>query len=323
MCTNSLADLGLESSVPIEDLNVYLGHEFDSVKSKSHRSINAIRQSLTGKSNGPRTLIANSLDSTRDTIFRRLASIPSSPASRLWIPEASLDKWPEMLWRSLDRKSVALGPSVDIFNSHVLTRLKHSEYIKILVPSLWVKELFVNHHGLPGSRVFIWPAGIDHEYWNPAPSSNSRYLLLYRKTGLAERELSAVSEFAKKLQLELKIISYGDYKIKKFRNLLKHTGGLVWAGSTESQGLAQFESWGMNVPTLIRRARNFDNLGIGSESPYLTNQTGLATREDFITKADLEAFSEMMPSFRPRDWILQNATLGIARSQLLSIFDAE
>jgi hypothetical protein len=309
--------------VPIEDLNVYLGHEFDSVKSKSHRSINAIRQSLSGRSNGPQTLIANSLDSTRDTIFRRLALIPHSPANRLWIPEASLDLWPDLLWKSLDRKSVALGPSVDIFNSSVLTRLKHSEYIKILVPSQWVKELFVNHHGLSESRVFVWPAGIDHEYWNPTAPSNSRYLILYRKTELAERELSNVKEFAKRVDLELKIISYGDYKIKQFRDLLRHSQGLVWAGSTESQGLAQFESWAMNVPTLIRRARNFENLGIGSESPYLTNQTGLSTREDHIAAVDLEIFSDMMPTFQPRDWILQNATLEIARSHLLSIFEAE
>lgn len=307
----------------IEDLNVYLGHEFDSLKSKCHRSINAISQSLSGKSNGPRTLIMNSLDSTRDTIFRRLASIPFSPSSRLWIPEASLDQWPEMLWKSLDRKSVALGPSVDISNLRVLTRLKHSEFIKILVPSNWVKELFVNHYGLSDSRVFIWPAGIDHEYWNPSPPSKSRYLLLYRKTHLEERELSSVSEFAKNLDLEVKIISYGDYKIKQFRDLLKHSKALVWAGSTESQGLAQFESWSMNVPTLIRRSRNFDNLGVGSESPYLTNQTGLTTREEYIATTDLETFSEMMHSFQPRDWILNNATLGIARSHLLSIFEPE
>ncbi len=323
MRRSSLPYLELELSVPTETLNVYLGHEFDSAKSKCHRTINNIGQSLSGKSNGPRTLIANSLDSTSDHVFRHLARIPTAPADRVWIPEASLDLWPEVLWKSLDRSSVALGPSLDIYNSRVLMRLKQTQKVKILVPSLWVKELFVKHHGLSNSRVVIWPAGIDHNYWSPVLSVDPRYLLLYVKTGLSDSELSNVRSFAKQLNLELKIIKYGDYKIKQFRELLKFSQGVVWAGSTESQGLAQFESWAMNVPTLVRRARNFNHLEIGSESPYLTNRTGIVTQENRIASTDLQSFSEMMFSFQPRNWVLQNATLAIARSRLLSIFTAE
>ena len=306
-----------------ETLNVYLGHEYDSVKSKCHRTFNTISQSLSGKSDGPRTLIANSLDGSTDQVFRRLEQIPTTPDSRVWIPEASLDLWPELLWSSLDRKSVALGPSLDIFNSRVLERLKQSKNIKILVPSLWVKDFFVKHHELSDSRVIVWPAGIDHNYWNPCVPEASRYLLLYIKTTLSESELSNVSRFAKQLNLELKKVTYGHYRIKQFRELLRSSQGVVWAGSTESQGLAQFESWAMNVPTLVRRARNFDHLGIGSESPYLTNQTGLITQSDHIESTDLQSFSEMMTSFQPRNWILQNATLGIARTNLLSVFARE
>jgi hypothetical protein len=185
-----------------------------------------------------------------------------------------------------------------------------------------VKTLYVEQHGLSGSRVIVWPAGIDHDYWDPTVTNGSQYLLLYVKTNVSQLELSNISEFAEGLNLQLKIITYGDYKMKQFRELLRNSQGVVWAGSTESQGLAQFESWAMNVPTLVRRARNFNDSGVGSESPYLTAQTGLITEVDHIAKSDLHTFSEMMPSFQPRNWIIQNATLGIARSHLLSILMA-
>lgn len=304
-------------------LNVYIGHEFDSIKSNAHRGLAAMARSFSGKSNGPQTLITSFLDSRIDTTFRRLTDIPNDTQTRLWIPEASIDLWPDFLWKSLDRKSVAVGPSVEVFNPTVLARLKQVHHLKILVPSMWVKQLFVEVCGLESSRIHIWAAGIDHEFWKPIDSNSFRYLTLYVKSTVANDEMLRIKNFSNELGLELKIVQYGNYKLREFREILKHSRALVWAGSTESQGLAQFEAWAMNVPTLIRRARNFQNLAIGSESPYLNEQTGQSTHDDSITTTDLASFSTQLDSFHPRDWILQNATTSITRSKLLSIIDSK
>ncbi len=304
-------------------LNVYIGHEFDSIKSNVHRGLVAMAQSFSGKSNGPHTLITSFLEGHADRTFRRLTDIPTDLQIRLWIPEASIDLWPDFLWESLDRSSIAVGPSVDVFKPTVLARLKQAHHLKILVPSAWVKQLFVEVCGLDSSRIHVWAAGIDHEFWKPIDSNSFRYLTLYVKSTVANDEMLNIKSFSDELGLELKIVRYGKYKLRDFRELLKHSRALVWAGSTESQGLAQFETWAMNVPTLIRRARNFQNLGIGSESPYLNEQTGQSTQHDSITATDLAKFSTKLGSFQPRNWILQNATTSIARSKLLSIIDAE
>lgn len=319
----SVSDIGLGLGVPEELLNVYMGHEFDSFKSKNHRAILAFIQTLSGKSNGPQTLISNFLGSAGDSVYKHLADVPNTSKDLLWIPEASIDQWPDLLWQSLDRKSVALGPSVDVFNQNVLLRLKQSEHLRILVPSIWVKELFIDFCGLEESRIYVWAAGVDHEYWKPDIPSIPRYLTLYKKTSLGNSEMSNIIEFAENQNLELKTVQYGDYKLKHFRELLRHSRALVYAGSTESQGLAQFEAWAMNVPTLIRKARNFSNFGIGNESPYLSELTGMATREGSITTMDLIDFSARLASFRPREWIVENATSRIARENLLSVFKAE
>jgi hypothetical protein len=304
-------------------LNVYIGHEFDSIKSNAHRSLAEMVRSFSGKSNGPQTLITTFLNGHADTTFQRLTDIPKDIQTRLWIPEASIDLWPDFLWKSLDRKSIAVGPSVDVFNPTVLARLKEANHLKILVPSTWVKQLFVEVCGLESSRIHIWAAGVDHEFWKPIDANSFRYLTLYAKSIVANDEMSRIKGFSDELGLELKIVQYGKYKLRDFRELLKHSRALVWAGSTESQGLAQFETWAMNVPTLIRRARNFQNLGIGSESPYLNEQTGQSTKHDSITATDLAKFSTKLDSFHPREWILENATTSIARSKLLSIIDTE
>ena len=309
--------------VPTEDLNVYLGHEFDSIKSRAHRSIQSFVHAVSGKSDGPKTVVSSLLDYKTDRVYRHLAEVPNTLQGRLWIPEASLDQWPDTLFQSLDRGYVAIGPSVDVFNPTVLNRLKQFEYVKILVPSMWVKEFFVNFCGLNSSRIYIWAAGIDHEYWRPTVPEVFRFLTVYDKSGLQDTEERCIRGLAEKLNLELKIVKYGSYKIKSFRELLKFTRALIWAGSTESQGLAQFEAWAMNVPTLIRKARNFQDLGIGSESPYLSDQTGMATENNSITETDLENFSHKLNSFTPRDWIVTNATSEIARANLFSIFEAD
>ncbi len=309
--------------MPTKSLNIYLGYEFDSIKSKAHRSIQSFVRSASGKSDGPRTVVSSVLDLNADHVFRQLADVPVSLHDRLWIPEASLDQWPEALCESLDRGQVALGPSIDVLNPNILARLKQFENTKVLVPSLWVKEFFIDFCGLRSSRIHVWAAGVDHDYWKPTFPDTFRFLTVYQKSTIDESEMQFIKDLAGDLFLELKVIKYGDYKLKNFRNLLRDSRALIWAGSTESQALAQFESWAMNVPTLVRKARNFNNLGIGSESPYLSEETGLCTREDSITRTDLEIFSQRLDSFNPRAWVLRNATPAIARANLLSIFDED
>lgn len=306
-----------------ESLNVYLGYEFDSIKSKAHRSIQSFVRTASGKSDGPRTVVSSVLDLKADRVIRQLADVPVTLGDRVWIPEASLDQWPEALCESLDRRQVALGPSVDVLNPNILARLKQFKNIRILVPSMWVKEFFINFCGLESSRIYVWAAGVDHKYWSPTIPESFRFLTVYQKSTINDSEMQFIKDFAADLSLDLRVVKYGEYKLKNFRYLLRDSRALIWAGSTESQALAQFEAWAMNVPTLVRKARNFHNLGIGSESPYLSEETGLCTSDTAITATDLEIFSQKLDSFNPREWVLQNATPAIARANLLSIFETD
>lgn len=274
---------------------------------------------VLGKSIGPKTVVASTVIQGKDRIYKKINSIAESDSKVIWIPEPSVDSWGADLRSILDRSSVVLGPSIDIFNPDVLTNLRLFRDAKILVPSQWVFQLYSKHLGISESGMCVWAAGIDHEFWNPTRGRTHRYILLYLKTSVSPEEMSAVSEFATNLNLKLKIVEYGKYNKREFKHLLLGAKFLIWAGGTESQGLAQFEAWSMDVPCLVRKSSTFLDTDLGNASPYLSELTGVFTQHTKITPIDLQTLLQESSGFSPRDWIIQNATSEVARRKLLDI----
>lgn len=305
--------------MPENAFSICLSQELDSVKSRFHRILRSLNLRIFGKSIGPKTVVETTIIKGKDKIYKRLKTIPESDSKAVWFPEPSLDLWSSQLRNRFDRSSVLLGPSIDIFNPLVIDNLKLLQFAKILVPSQWVLQLYSTHFGLSIDRIFVWAAGIDHDFWNPGRRKGQTHVLLYLKTTISQEELSAISNFASTLNMKLKIVRYGKYSKKYYRRMLVGAKFLIWAGDTESQGLAQFEAWSMDVPSLVRKSNTFLQTDLGSASPYISEFTGLVTKTSKITPYDLQLLLERSNSFSPREWIIQNANPKLARIKLLEI----
>jgi hypothetical protein len=313
-----MANNQLELSVEPRKITVYLGFQFDSLKSRMVRFSHKLLLKLRGKSNGPYSLTRNVLNSDFDVFNRGLEKVARN-SRILWLPEPAIDLYPDSTWELIDSSKVWIGPSFDVFNEKIRERLSHSKRINMLVPSNWVADLMQTHYGLDGKRIYTWFAGVNTEFWDGKRHRKPSTLLIYLKSNLSQDELATIIQVASKFELGLQIMKYGEYRIHEYRRKLRKSVAVVWIGSTESQCIAQFEAWAMDVPTLIRNCQKFDDSNLGSPSPYLQPQTGVLTGESKITAAGLIDFLERLDSFAPRNWVLQNATTQISRSNLTKL----
>lgn len=188
-----------------------------------------------------------------------------------------------------------------------------------LVPSHWVLNLIENPNLIAKTKV--WPVGIDSDYWRPNYSnkeknSSPKTGLIYLKSKSSKADLLENS-INKITGIKWKTITYGTYKPSDLRRKLADVDFCVYLGDSESQGIAQFACWSMNVPTFvfnnnerIRIKMNTKSIELNpnqySVAPYLSPATGSLWSEDKELKNLINL--DLAKSFSPRKWIIENAS---------------
>jgi hypothetical protein len=121
----------------------------------------------------------------------------------------------------------------------------------------------------------------------------------------------------------VKIIEYGRYTKEEYLNELNQSLFAIFLHKSETQGLATFEAWSCNVPTLHADPGKMTFLGKSysgvSTCPYLNDSLGdrFKSSQDFPS-----AFAHMYRSFsryRPRDFVLNHFTLGHSAERFLEV----
>jgi hypothetical protein len=239
-----------------------------------------------------------------------------------------LDEIPNKIVDIFSGMNVLLGPNIDFLlerNSRVLKLLPRAV---LLVPSEWVVNVLKSNDVLANYKYAIWSAGVDTRHWSTKKRGkrSRRRVLIYVKSEIEDRAICKIQNTLESLGYFNKVVTYGSYHNSAFRRLLKGTDFVIWLGSTESQGIAQFQSWAMGVPTLVQRKNSYSLNGIeypSSASPYLSTETGCFTKTETISSVDIEEFVNSLHLRNPRRWIENNATLEITGSKLSMIFNAE
>lgn len=203
-----------------------------------------------------------------------------------------------------------------------------SERIDIVVtPCKWVSDLYCFIAPQLKSRIKEWPVGIDTEYWKPSTGSTRNEWILYDKSEYGGKEIVLLveSELVSR-GIKYQKIVYGSYSPEEYKKLLNKASAMIVVSPSESQGLAQFEAWSCNVPTLIwdrgfwkSNDGSFEWIG-ASSSPYLSVSCGkkFIDSNDFSNK--LDEFIDQLISYTPRDYILRNFTLEICAKKYVDLF---
>ena len=147
----------------------------------------------------------------------------------------------------IEQETTIIGPQVWLFDGYGQFLIENQNYYKKLIaPSQWVKDKFINKFNLPEDKVAIWPVGIE-EFDNIREPSYDCLIYFKRRD---ESELSAVKKFLVGRGLSYRMVEYGGYDEIGFRNLVNQAKFCFLINGTESQGIAVQEIMSMGVPII-------------------------------------------------------------------------
>ncbi len=281
---------------------------------------------LTKRNRGPRA-VANSVTSgfKENNIEYKLnpSSIPMGSTVLVLSGVQALRDAIKLKKDGFIQKLIA-GPNI-VENPVNESEIIKSKYIdKIIVPSGWVRDLYskyLNEEEL--SKVHIWAAGVSLGSKSKPRKSTGRVLVYKKKC--PESLYKHVQKTLSSKNILYDVIEYGSYKRRIYLSKLKKVDLLIYLQETESQGIALFESWSTNTPTLVWEKKehyiNKYNVTIKGKisAPYLSEENGLSFNgiDDFDDK--FKFIIENLNSFEPYEFINKYYTNDIASRNLLDI----
>jgi hypothetical protein len=154
-------------------------------------------------------------------------------------------------------KTLLAGPNlVTVPSEHNYIILSKS-INKILVPSNWVKKLYLQY-AKNCKNISIWFSGV-------------------KVSNFKRRKKNKVLIYLKK-NINVQIIEHGFFSQKEYHEFLRGSRILIYFSYTESQGLAMQEAWSENVRTLVYKQPfwSYKNRRFkASSSPYLNKNCGV------------------------------------------------
>ncbi len=221
-------------------------------------------------------------------------------------------------------KKIIVGPFISTlpFDNHFAL---DSEHINgLLFVSNWLPNIFFKTYKHKNRPYKIWYSGIDHVYWNSEVIPKNRQYILYIKSD--HFNISKIIERHLKLKnVKFKILRYGSYSKEQYKNELQKSCGVIFISPSETQGLAMFESWSCNVPTIHWNPEMMLYLGKkyepASSCPYLDQTLGLSFKsvEEFSQK--FEEFRNQISQFSPRKKILEKYKVSDSTNLFLNHVD--
>lgn len=249
----------------------------------------------------------------------RLVGVLSNPAALRWAigaKERGRIRW------------LIAGPNLVVTPDQQDGILNHPAIDLVVTPSKWVSQCYAAIAPGLSDKLVEWSAGVDENYWCPrSDQSASQKLdfLIFAKLRSPSNEYM-INEIGSELAnrgFSFSQLRYGTFQHGEYRSLLRASKALLYVTESESQGLALFEAWACDVPTLVWDRKYWEWHGHrfeASSAPYLSAQCGLSFNDLSAFPEKLESFVATLPTFRPREYIRSSFTQAQAAhsySQLL------
>lgn len=210
-------------------------------------------------------------------------------------------------------KDMFIGPNLctlPIDNGVVMAQ----QYRKMVVPSEWVKQLYMKW--LPEEKLFVWPVGIDTDKFHDSSHLNKTIdCLIYAKNRPPE-ELKILVNILKAHQQSFDIITYGSYSEEDFIQRIGRCRYCAVLDNTESQGIALEEIMSCNLPMFVWDAtfwndRGPDNSCSASSVPFWSEECGIRVIDKDLLSQSFQIFLDNQGTYNPRSYIVEN--LGLAK----------
>jgi hypothetical protein len=214
-----------------------------------------------------------------------------------------------------------LGPNIctlPIDNHYVMN---YNNYNSFIVPCKWTENLY--SRWLPISKIFTWPVGIDTDIYSDKSSikKDNDCLVYFKRRNI--QDLKVVEEFLSNKKQTYAILNYGSYDESLFLDLISRSRYSIVIDNCESQGIAIQEMMSCNLPLLVWDVRKWVDRGEeyicdATSVPYWSDECGVKFYSEFDLEKCFSFFIENLHNFRPRDYIINNLSLG---KQSLEIYN--
>lgn len=212
-------------------------------------------------------------------------------------------------------KKLFAGPNNVVFSVDENSILASSEIDGLICHSAYTSKLWAMDYPKLANRCYLWPAGVDEEFWTPGLNPSSILIFDKRLQGDDSSRVDLYSEYLRNEGWTVEIIlrcGRQGYSPEEYLALLKNSCLMVgFTVGSESQGIAWAEAWSCNVPTLILsnetntfRGRKFSC----STAPFLCSENGLFFNDLNDFKVQFEYWKKHREQFKPRSWVLENMT---------------
>ena len=214
-----------------------------------------------------------------------------------------------------------IGPQVWLFDTYGQFLIEHQDYYKkMIAPSQWVKDKFINKFNLPENKISVWPVGI--ETFNNERDITYDCLIYFKRR--EQKELDAVKQFLDSKNLTYKMVEYGGYGEDGFKHLVNQAKFCFLINGTESQGIAVQEIMSMGVPIIAWDIKEWLDQGEAyrvpaTSIPYWDKRCG----EVFFNIDELDVtfskFYATLNEYDPKAFIKDNLSFECSVKTLLDI----
>lgn len=183
-----------------------------------------------------------------------------------------------------------------------------------IVPSQWVKDLYLNFDLMKNKNISVWPVGIDTDEWSSVKKEEKEIDCFIYFKNRTEQDLEIVKAVCKKFNLKYKVIGYGSYLEPELKELCQKSKFAILLTGTESQGIAYLNILSSNVPCYVFNTPTWKDeyrkiICDATSVPYWDNRCGTVSNT-----VDLKLFEQFLQEvkndkFEPRNYILDNLTL--------------
>lgn len=214
------------------------------------------------------------------------------------------------------------GPNISILPTEYSKLLLSPSIDRVIVPSKWVKKLYLEVSKTLLNKIYVWPSPVDINKFTKQKRIIKEYdFLVYIKFFKDKSLLNKCILYLKK-NYKIKIIYYGKYKINLFYSLLNKSKYSIFFSESESQGIMYFESWAANVPSLVYNKKKFFSKGLSTLAdpcPYLDERYNGLGFENFNTfKRNIQKLFKQNKN--PKKWLINKYNMKKQTIKLLSQF---
>ena len=207
-------------------------------------------------------------------------------------------------------KHILAGPNISILPTDDKGVISNKQVDVIVLPSEWTKAAYTISNPQIGSKIKIWPVGVEIPSVMQKDKTKEHYILL-TKTAPEDLIRDIISSLNRK-NVSYSILKYGNFKRNEYIAELQNASGVIYVQEVESQGVALQEAWGHDVPTLVWNKGSFTypNTNITIEgnisAPYLTKSCGMFFKDISDFEEKITIFMQQISSFKAREYCIKN-----------------